>query len=170
MATTITTRIEIDAPPSAVWSVLIERARYPEWNPFVRRWGGELRVGNRMSVDLRPPGGRVYTFRPVLVAFEDGREIRWLGKLGPGGLFNGEHSLRVEPLAEDRTRFVQSERFTGILVPLLRGAIAGASAGFEQMNQALKRRVENRSEKVGRSTGSPDAFPVPPATKSISST
>ncbi len=35
------------------------------------------------------------------------------------GRLDGEHTFELEPLAEDRTRFIQSERFNGVLVGLL---------------------------------------------------
>jgi hypothetical protein len=41
------------------------------------------------------------------------------------------------------TRLVQSERFTGLLVPFLRkGLERGTRPGFEAMNAALVRRAE----------------------------
>jgi hypothetical protein len=38
-----------------------------------------------------------------------------------------------------------SERFTGLLVGLFSGLLAKTEAGFEQMNTALKTRVERAS-------------------------
>jgi hypothetical protein len=144
MVKTIAAAVEIQGTPAEVWAVLADGAHFADWNPFIRKWDGELKVGNRVTIQLQPAGGRPYTFRPTLLVVEPEREIRWLGKLGFGGLFNGEHSLRVERVAGSGTRFVQSERFTGILLPLLRGTVAGALQGFEAMNQALKLRVEAR--------------------------
>ena len=53
-------------------------------------------------------------------------------------------SSKIEPLDQGRrTRFIQGERFTGLLVPLLRKNLdRGTREGFEAMNQALKARVE----------------------------
>lgn len=55
--------------------------------------------------------------------------------------------LKIEPLDEGRrTRFIQGERFTGLLVPLLRKNLErGTPEGFEAMNQ-FKARVEGSSE------------------------
>jgi hypothetical protein len=58
------------------------------------------------------------------------------------GIFDGEHSLRIEPRAGGGSRFVQSERFSGVLVGLVKGMLAKTEVGFEQMNAALKARVE----------------------------
>ena len=137
--------IEIDAPPERVWAVVSDLAAYPEWNPFIRRIGGELREGARLEVRIEPPDARAMTFKPTFRAVEPNRELRWLGRLLFPGLFDGEHSLRIEPLEGGRSRFVQSERFSGVLVDLVKGTLAKTEVGFEQMNAALKARIEHGS-------------------------
>ena len=137
--------IEIDAPPERVWAVVSDLVAYPEWNPFIRRIGGELREGARLEVRIEPPGGRAMTFKPTVRAVEANRELRWLGRLLLPGVFDGEHSLRIEPLDGGRSRFIQSERFSGLLVGLFGGTLAKTEAGFEQMNTALRARVEDAS-------------------------
>jgi hypothetical protein len=138
--------IEIDASPAEVWDVLTATGVYAEWNPFIRRLGGELREGARLEVQIAPPGGRTMTFKPTVLAAEPGRELRWLGRVLLPGLFDGEHSFRIEPLEGGRSRFIQSERFSGILVRLLSGALPKTQLGFEQMNAALKARAEARTD------------------------
>jgi hypothetical protein len=137
--------IEIHAPPERVWSVVTDFAAYPDWNPFIRRISGELHEGARLEVRIEPPGARGTTFKPTVRAVAANRELRWLGRLLLPGIFEGEHSLRIEPLDLGRSRFVQSERFTGILVGLVKGTLAKTEVGFEQMNTALKERVEQRA-------------------------
>jgi len=134
--------IEIDAPPERVWAVITDFRAYPEWNPFIRRISGELREGARLEVRIEPPGARATTFKPTVLTVEPNRELRWLGRLLVPGIFDGEHSLGIEPLESSRTRFVQSERFSGVLVGLVKGTLKKTDAGFEQMNAALKARVE----------------------------
>jgi hypothetical protein len=36
----IKTEIPIGAPASAVWSILMDFERYPEWNPFIKKISG----------------------------------------------------------------------------------------------------------------------------------
>jgi hypothetical protein len=138
--------IEVEAPPERVWAVVRDFAAYPEWNPFIQRISGELREGARLEVRIEPPGGRAMTFKPVVRAVEANRELRWLGRLLAPGIFDGEHRLRIEPLESGRSRFVQSERFSGLLVGLAKGTLAKTEAGFEQMNAALKTRVEGSNQ------------------------
>jgi hypothetical protein len=141
----IRTEIEIAAPAEVVWAVLTETAAYPEWNPFLPSIEGPLRVGARLRVRFQPPGGRAMTMRPRLLVVDAPHELRWLGRLGLPRVFDGEHVFRIEPLAADRVRFIQSEQFRGILVPLLRSTRRRAARGFEALNAALKARAEAQS-------------------------
>ena len=137
--------IEIDAPPDRIWAVVTDFGAYPDWNPFIRRISGELREGARLEVRIEPPGARATTFKPTVRSVEANRELRWLGRLLLPGVIDGEHSLRIEPLDGGRSRFVQSERFSGLLVGLVKRTLAKTDVGFEQMNTALKARAEQAS-------------------------
>src|SRR4051812_19364669 len=46
------TEIEIDAPPTHVWKVLTDFARFPSWNPLIPEASGELVEGARLRVRL----------------------------------------------------------------------------------------------------------------------
>jgi hypothetical protein len=145
----ITTTIEINAPPRSVWKVLVDFPAHPQWNPFVRSIEGSPREGETLKVFIQPVGGKGMTFRPrVLRALPD-QELRWLGRVVLPGVFDGEHFFKIEPLDDGRrARFTQGERFTGLLVPLLRNSLdRGTRPGFEAMNQALKARVEESSRR-----------------------
>ena len=138
----IETSVEIDAPPAAVWRVLTDFPAYGEWNPFIRSIEGTVQEGERLAVRLEPPGGKGMTIKPTVLAAEPDRELRWNGRLLIPGLFDGEHTFRIEPIDGQRSRFVHGERFTGILVGLVKGVLAKTEQGFEEMNAALKERVE----------------------------
>ena len=137
--------VEIDARPERIWAVVTDFGAYEEWNPFIRRISGELREGARLEVRIEPPGARATTFKPTVRSVEANRELRWLGRLLLPGVIDGEHSLRIEPLDGGRSRFVQSERFSGLLVGLVKRTLAKTDVGFEQMNTALKARAEQAS-------------------------
>jgi len=135
--------IEIDASAERVWGVLTDFACYPQWNPFIRRISGELEVGGRLEVRLEPPDSRGITMRPTVLSAEPNRLIRWVGHLLVPGIFDGEHSLAIHPLEENRVRFVQHEAFKGVLIRMLaRSLDTNTLRGFEEMNGALKERAE----------------------------
>ena len=139
----IETSTDIDAPPEAVWAALTDVDAYHGWNPFMSI--GERPVaGERVSVHLTPPGGRTTTFTPeVLVA--DGRELRWRGKLFVDGLYDGEHSFTLVERPDGTTRRAHAESFSGLLVgPINRWLGDSTEQGLEEMNRALKARVESQ--------------------------
>lgn len=139
----LVTEIVINAPSAIIWSVLTDFASFPEWNPFVRSISGELRPGEKLNVTIQPPGGRGMTFRPRVLVAQPGEQLRWLGHVMIPGLFDGEHAFQIEHLGGHRSKFIQCERFSGLLVPLLWKSIeSGTRRGFEEMNAALKRRAE----------------------------
>ena len=139
----VSTEIVIEAPVEQVWQILTDFAKFPEWNPFIRQMSGEVRTGAKLEVRLKPPGGRAMSFKPKMVNVETSREIRWLGRLLIPGLFTGEHSFAIEALDEKAVRFVQHEKFTGLLVPFMSKSLdRDTKSGFEAMNRALKERAE----------------------------
>jgi hypothetical protein len=144
MATHIVTETDIDATPEQVWDALTDFGAYASWNPFIRRIEGRPAEGARLEVELQPPEGRPMTFRPTVRSVEPARELRWLGRLGVPGIFDGEHSFTLERL-DGRTRLTHQERFRGVLVPFVARRLRRTyGPAFEQMNDALKRRVESR--------------------------
>jgi hypothetical protein len=143
MPNTLHTAIDIAATTARVWEVLTDFSAYPDWNPFIRRIAGPVAVGARLETHLLPPGGRGMTFRPTVLAAEPERELRWIGYVGTPGIFDGEHRFRIEPIGPDRVRFVQEERFSGFLAPLILRFIERSTLeGFAAMNRALKARAE----------------------------
>jgi len=143
MVREISSEVQIAASPERVWSILTEFSAYPAWNPLLRQVRGELRPGHRLEVRLQRNDRSAMTFRPRVLVVEPARELRWLGRLGLPGLFDGEHVFSIRSDDQGSVRFRQSETFRGLLVPFLwRGLQRDTAPRFERMNEALRRRVE----------------------------
>ena len=140
----MSSEIEINASPERVWQVLTDFSALPDWNTFIRSVEGDLNVGGRLKVYIKASKGMGMSFKPTVLRAEPNRELRWIGRLLMPGLMDGEHSFIIEPMEDNHVRFVQSESFTGVLVSLMSmlGVFKNALIGFEEMNQALKRRAE----------------------------
>lgn len=137
------TEIGIDARPDVIWEILMDFAKYPEWNPFIKSISGDAKVDSKLKVRLEPEGGSPMTFEPKVVAADVNSKFAWRGKVLMSGIFDGQHEFILEPLAEGETRFVHREEFSGILVPILWPMLeAKTKRGFTQMNEALKKRAE----------------------------
>lgn len=139
---TIEQSIEIDAPPAAVWSILTDTGAYPEWNPFMSKLDGDLHAGATLRVRIQPPNARPMSFKPTVLTAERERELRWIGRFIVPGLLDGEHSFRIEPLSDGRSRFIQAEHFSGLLVGAFKSTLNKTELGFAEMNAALKARAE----------------------------
>lgn len=140
----ISTAIQIAAPPERVWEVLTDLERYGEWNPFIVSAAGEPLVGRRLTLKMRA-SEKVFTVRPTVVERAEGRVLRWIGRLGVPGIFDAEHTHEVQPTPAG-ARYVQREHFRGLLVAFLGTTLAATESAFEEMNQALKRRVEQPAD------------------------
>ena len=134
----------VGAPPSVVWSVLVDVESYPEWNP-VLRVRGDLAEGERLWALLIDRDLPPTPFRPAVTRVDPGRELRWRTTF-PLGTVTAEHSFRMEP-APEGTRFVQSEWFEGSLVdPVLRRLSGSVRRVFDRMNEAMAVRAPHLAD------------------------
>lgn len=144
--TELRTEVEIDAPAAHVRGVLLDFARYAEWNPFITAISGPLVVGQRFGVELSLPEGNSYSLKPRLIALRDepdAGELRWRGAFWHPALLEAEHFFLVTSLTARRSRFVQGENFSGLLLRFAGNTLTLTARGFVYMNQALKKRAED---------------------------
>jgi hypothetical protein len=124
----LNSEIEINASSETVWNLLTDTSKFPEWNPFIRRLSGELKVGQKLVVFMQPSGTNGMEFKPDVVKVEPNHELRWLGHLIFPGLFDGEHIFQIESLGDK----------------LLKKSLdTETRRGFNEMNQKLKERAES---------------------------
>jgi hypothetical protein len=138
-AYTLQASVQINASPQRVWAILTDLPAYRRWNPFIISSGGRLRVGATLTNVMHDATGNT-TFTPTVQVIDPGRELRWTGRVGPGGIFDGRHTFTIVRLGPDRVRFTQREDFTGVAVPFYQGRLhADTLPQFRAMNAALAR-------------------------------
>ena len=145
--------VDIDAPLDVVWSVMLDTARYPEWNPFLRRiecdappapgvpirlhvtfdGGKQAESPERITV-VTPPYDDAGTRRAALAYVYEG----WPARLR---LVRGTRWQRLTGLPGGGTRYETVEEFRGPLVPL--AGPARVEEGFRRHARALKERAES---------------------------
>jgi hypothetical protein len=137
--------VDIAAPADVVWEALTDLRRFPDWNPFIRRAWGSLRVGRWVWLRVRSGIGVPLFFRAKVTAHQGHREIRWRGHFLSRWIASGDHAFTLEPSLDDGVRFAQREVFSGLLPWLARSLLVRKTQqGFDAMNQALKARAEER--------------------------
>jgi uncharacterized protein YndB with AHSA1/START domain len=128
-------RTEVDAPASAVWSVLEDVAARPQWHPRLERaWlDGPLAPGTRGG--LKPKGTRAVALE--VEAVDPGRRLVLRGVHGLA-VAAGHYEHELQPLGEDRCAVTIRMRVDGVAAPLVKrfaGRMVGAWAGPEPLAQ-----------------------------------
>lgn len=141
---TLQASTEVRATPQQVWAVLTDLSRYRDWNPFIVSSSGQLRAGATLTNRMHDATGDT-TFTPTVEVVEPGRELRWIGKVGPGGIFDGEHTFTIRQVRPSVVVFTQHEDFTGVAVPFYQHRLhADTLPMFRAMNAALAREASNQ--------------------------
>ncbi|MGZ4603697.1 MAG: SRPBCC family protein [Kineosporiaceae bacterium] len=129
----------IDAPPDAVWTVLVDGARYPDWESGVVRVEGTIAPGASLKVVSSANPGRAF---PVTVTvFEPSRRMVWAGGM-PLGLFRGVRTFTLTPEAGLTTLSVREE-YSGPLLSLIWRSMPDLQPSFDQFTRGIKQRVEH---------------------------
>ncbi len=132
--------IQIEAPSSVVWKVLMDLEEYSKWNPFFIKAEGTLQEQQKIKLTMQPVEKSAQKFSPKILEVKEEQSIKWIGKVLFSGIFDGEHSFTLEQVSPNKTKFTQYERFSGILVGMAN--FEPYRAGWKKMNLALKEKAE----------------------------
>jgi hypothetical protein len=136
----IRTAVEIDASKEKVYAVLADLESYPEWNPYHRKVEGEFKQGAELKIHVLRPDGKRVEVPPHMLRIQENEEITWGG--GVRGIFYGEHSFRLESGLDGKTLLKHNEDFSGIAIGFADLPPDVIADGYQQMNLALKRLLE----------------------------
>jgi hypothetical protein len=128
--------IDIDAPPSAVWAVLVDVPAWPRWDSGVLEAKGSVANGSKVSVRSLANPKRAFAAR--VVECNPPRRMVWRGGM-PLGLFTGVRTFTLDPVARG-TRFDVRETFSGSR--MIGRTIPDLGPSLIQFAAGLKARVE----------------------------
>ena len=138
------TSTTIDAPAATVWSVLVDTAAWPQWDPFCEKIEGEVGLGNKLKAFTTLSPGRGFGVRVTeLVPHE---RMVWTGGM-PLGLFKGERTYALKEVGEGRTEFAMREVFSGPMLKLIGGSIPDMTEAFQSFAAGLKKQAEAASSR-----------------------
>jgi len=134
--------IVIAASGETVWDILIDLDKYHEWNPLLYQASGKVEVGETVVVHAKT-ASKDMKFICEVTRVEPLREFAWRFPVIHPILFRGEHVFRIEPIDEDRVRFIDREWFKGLLLPTqAKDLKTNGLMAMIEMGKALKDRAE----------------------------
>ncbi len=137
----IRSEITIPAPTADVWRVLFDMEAYSGWNPLVTDVRGAPEPGGTIRIRLKV-GTLPALWVPVIVeTLRPGERLCWSFTL-PFRILRAEHCFSLSQEPDGSTRFLNTERFTGLL-----GGVAGTLMNrlflddYRGMDRAIAERV-----------------------------
>ena len=129
----------INASPEAIWKILVDAPRYPEWDPGTLKIEGSIAPGEKFKAFAKASPGRAF---PVKVAgFDPPRSMVWTGGM-PLGLFKGVRTFTLTPSAAGKTDVRVEEVFSGLLSGLIIKSLPDFDKIFAEFLEGLKKRAE----------------------------
>jgi hypothetical protein len=110
--------VNVLANAEILWRLLTDAEGFPRWNSTVGGVEGQIREGERLR--LRVPGtDRVLT--PKVSGVKPNERMTWTGGFAP--IFKGVRTFVLRPRNDGSTDFVMEERFSGLILPLVKGSM-----------------------------------------------
>lgn len=127
----------IRATPALIWGLLTDAQGFPRWNSTVTGIEGQIREGERLRLHVP---GTDRTFTPRVSGVVANQRMTWTGGFAP--LFKGVRTYTLRPRSDGSTDFVMEERFSGLMLPLVKGSLPDFGPVFERFAGDLKRQAE----------------------------
>jgi len=132
-------KLNIRSAAAVIWNLLTDAEGFPRWNSTITRIEGEIREGGRLRLHVP---GTARTFTPRVSGVVPDERMTWTGGFSP--LFKGVRTFELTPRADGSTDFVMEERFSGLVLPFVRGSMPDFGPVFERYANDLKREAELR--------------------------
>jgi hypothetical protein len=130
-------KVNIRAKPERVWNLLTDANDFPRWNSTVSAVDGQIREGEQLR--LRVPGtDRVFT--PRVSGVVPCERMTWTGGFAP--LFKGVRKFELRRCSDGSTDFIMEERFSGLILPLVKNSLPDFGPIFERYALDLKHEAE----------------------------
>ena len=132
-------KVNIRANAETVWGLLTDANGFSRWNSTVSGIEGQIREGERLRVHVP---GTDRTFTPRVSDVVPNERMTWTGGFAP--IFKGVRTLVLRPRKDNSTDFSMEERFSGLLLPLVKGSLPDFGPVFERYSNDLKREAERK--------------------------
>jgi hypothetical protein len=129
--------VTIRAAAERVWGLLTDAKGFPSWNSTVSSIDGHISEGQRLR--LHVPGAD-RTFTPTVSGVVPNQRMTWTGGFAP--MFKGVRTFELTARTDGSTDFAMEERFSGLMLPLVKGSMPDFGTVFTTYANDLKRAAE----------------------------
>lgn len=139
-------KVEINAPASVVWNVLVDLDRYADWNPYTPRVESTLKVGEPVNLYLPDPGkpGEHLHVVEYLVAFEPNQLLSWEQRASETSKDSARRDQYIEALGSDQCTYFTTDIFLGLNADFIMTTYGPwVQKGFDAIALGLKQRAES---------------------------
>lgn len=134
----VSVRADIRAEATTIWARLTDARGVPSWNSTVESIGGEIALGQKLTLRVPAAPGRVFT--PRVVVFDVDKKMVWRDGFMP--MFRGTRTYLLTPKGSGITEFHMVEVFEGLMLPMIKGSLPDFRPIFDQYAKDLKRVCE----------------------------
>ena len=129
--------VNVRASAARIWALLTDAQAYPRWNSTVARIEGEIREGATLRVHVP---GTDRTFTPRVSNMVDCERMTWTGGFMP--VFKGVRTFELRSNGDNSVEFIMAERFSGLMLLLVKQSLPDFGPIFAQYARDLKREAE----------------------------
>lgn len=141
---TITTDIEILAPPEKVWSIITDIEKWQQWCPTINASEGEAAEGSTVTITMmsKEAGKDGPKYSPTIIQMDAPTYFHWRAHMISGFIFTNEKIIELEETATG-TKLTHKETFKGLMAALMKAQTEkGVPPMLNTMNDALKKLAE----------------------------
>jgi hypothetical protein len=129
--------VNIRAAAESIWNLLTDAKGFPRWNSTVTGIEGQIRDGEKLVV--RVPGvDRAFT--PKVSGVVRCESMIWTGGFAP--MFLGVRTFALKPRHDGSVDFAMEERFSGLMLPMIKGSLPDFGPIFARYAADLKQEAE----------------------------
>jgi hypothetical protein len=139
----VNTEIEINASSKKVWDVIADFQNYNRWNQTLKI-SGNSSIGDKLAVYIKLPGSKPKNIRYFIMNNVIEKKLEIKGLMIAYFLWKAENVFELIPIDENKTRFINKECFSGLLIPFMHNMLKTKVYQFKQdTNESLKKYLES---------------------------
>lgn len=145
-AIVVSETVEINAPASVVWDILIDLPKYPDWNPFCVECESTLEMGAAVKMKLKSyvnAGPSFFENTEFVCAYEAEKQLSWKLPHYDGWPYPARRDQFIEATGPNSCRYYSTDQFLGPNgIHVMRFAGPWVKKAFDDTAYALKSRAE----------------------------